>query len=181
MKRYTWLIPHRKFGGRTGKYTAQRLNRCDIARKMRQFPRKIFGQSSKFDQSDPVGAPCGAPLVLVYLVSNQNVVSLLKHRYEYDESERNVVVRFYDYMTVRALEIHRLWCSRNEWRILGGRISGNLLAICRSCHIQIILEPRSADKRYFVIKTIKPIQIRSQMSPKFACGAQNQSDPQVRA
>ena len=70
---------------------------------MRQFPRKICDQSSKFDQSNPVGAQCGAPLVLVYLVSNQNVVSLLKHRYEYDESERNVVVRFYDYMTLYGL------------------------------------------------------------------------------
>ena len=57
VKRYTWLIPHRKFGGRTCKYTAQRLNLCDTARKMRQDPRKIFGQRSKFDHRHPVGAP----------------------------------------------------------------------------------------------------------------------------
>ena len=37
----------------------------DTARKMRQDPRKIFGQSSKFDLGIPLGPPCGAPLVLV--------------------------------------------------------------------------------------------------------------------
>ena len=29
------------------------------------IPRKIFGQRSKYDRNDPVGPPCGAPLVLV--------------------------------------------------------------------------------------------------------------------
>ena len=51
------LIPHRKFGGRTGKYTAERRAWVDTARKMRQDPRKIFGQCSKFDHRHPVGAP----------------------------------------------------------------------------------------------------------------------------
>ena len=79
-----------------------------------------------------------------------------------------------------SLKVQRFWDSKKECRIWDARdLTGFLRTYWRILGIWSCAAP--TNDNYFVIKTIKPIQIRSQIPPKFACGAQNQSDPQVRA